>query len=141
MNREIIPILQCTSQPGAAWCLVHLVPLLFRHAQIFSNNHSKTVLFPIHLICNHLSNQSIIATHHLLYLLDIELCPAYWKPPTLGVLFHFLTSLFGPLVPLKHVYMTWCYLHTLADVFQMLVTEFFPAEPKISHLYIAQCSE
>ena len=40
----------------------------------------------------------------------------------------------------KHVCATWCYLHALAEVFQVLVMEFSPTAPDISGLFIAWCS-
>ena len=40
----------------------------------------------------------------------------------------------------KHVYVTWCYLHTLAKAFQVLVMEFSLTRLKIPGSFIACCS-
>ena len=40
---------------------------------------------------------------------------------------------------LWHVCTTWCYLHTLTEAFQVLLTEFSRTGPKISDLLVAWC--
>ena len=39
----------------------------------------------------------------------------------------------------KHVCAIWCYLRTLAKVFRVLMTVFFPTGEKISGLFVLQC--
>ena len=60
------------------------------------------------------------------YQLDVDLNPSCWMPRAPGVIIHFFTLLFEPLVTLKkNVSETWCNFHTHAEVNQALVTEGF----------------
>ena len=91
----------------------------------------QTLLFHVQLTCHHLKSQPMIATHH---------SPACWRSPTTRIISHLLVLLFKPLVPTqKHVHNI-CYLHTLAEAFQVLVMKYSPNGPKISGLFFAWCS-
>ena len=46
----------------------HLIPILFRHAQISGDNLPNTVLFHVQLFDDHSNNQQIIDTHYIPYL-------------------------------------------------------------------------
>ena len=100
--------------------------------QTFCDNLLNTVFFHVQPTCDHSNSQPTIATNDLPYLLDIELSPAGWKPPTSEVIFHHLAPLFKPIVPLKTTCITWYYLHTRAEAYQ--------TRPKISGLFICKCS-
>ena len=64
-------------------------------------------LFHVLLICDNSNNQPTIATHNLLYMLDIKFCPTCWRSSAPAVIFHPITPLF-----------------TLSEAFQVLVTNF-----------------
>ena len=82
----------------------HLVPLLFRHSQIFGDNFPVAVIFPVQLTCDHLDCQPMIPISHQPYPLNVDLSSACWRPPVRGVFFHHLAPFFKPLLPLKNVY-------------------------------------
>ena len=105
MNKEVVLVGRCSSQPGTARCLVHFVFLLFRHAQIFGNKISNTVLFlsPADLRS---FEQTMITTQHLPHLLDVHFIPSLWRPPALGVIFHLLATILESVEPLKNT-CTW----------------------------------
>ena len=102
----------------------------FPHAHIFSNNFLNTVLFHVHLTCNHSNSQSMIATHHLLYPLDADRNPACWRPSVPGVIFRLLQPSLNPLCHSKTQIWDMVYLHTPVEAFLVLVTEFFPNQTK-----------
>ena len=109
--------------------------------QIFGNNLPNTVLFHVQLTCNHSKSHLTIVINHLLYLFNIDLSPTCWRP--LAPASHLL-SLYDPLWTFwvtQKTCATWCYLHTLAEAFQVLMMEFSPTSSKISGLFILQGSE
>ena len=57
VNKEFVPVWQCSSHPGTARYSVHLVPLLFRHSQIFDDDLPNTVLFHVRLAYDHSNSQ------------------------------------------------------------------------------------
>ena len=65
------------------------------------DNLLKTVLFHVQLTCDHSNSQLTITTHHLPYPLDVDHSPTCWRPPAPRVIFHFLVTLFEPLIWLK----------------------------------------
>ena len=103
VNRKVIPIQQCPSQPGTDGCSAHSVLLLFRHAQIFCDN----LLNIVQLTCDLLNSQLMIAIQQLLFLLDIALSLTCWRPPAPGVFFHLRLNLS-------------CYLYTFLKYFKCL---------------------
>ena len=137
VNWEFVPVQWCSSWPRTAKSSSHLVPLFFTHAQIFGDNlQGNTVPFHFQLIYNRLITHLKTATHNQPYSFDV----ACWRPLAPELIFHSFTPFFKHLVPLKNVWATWCYLHTLTEAFQVLLIEFSPSRPKISNLFIAQCS-
>ena len=64
------------------------------HNQILGDNLLNTVLFPVKVICNHSSNQPIIATHYLPYPLDVVLSSARWRNTAPHVICHLLAHHF-----------------------------------------------
>ena len=91
-SNRVFPECRYSSWPGTAGWSAYQVPLIFWHAQIFGDNLSNT--FPF--------SYSAITTYHLPYLFDFDLSPASWKPPVFEVIFHLLTTLPEPLVPIKN---------------------------------------
>ena len=112
----------------------------FSHVHILGDNLPYTDLSHVQLTCDYLNSQPTITIHHLPYSVDLDLSPVCRRPPASGVIFHLLIPLIESLVPLKNICSSWCYLHTHAAAFQVLVTELFPTRPKISGLFIAWCS-
>ena len=87
------------------------------------------MLIIVLLTCDHSNCQLAITTLHLPYPLNfVE------GLPLLELSLPLLTSC----ATQKHVCVTWSYFHTLAEPFQVLVTEFFPTRPKMSGLFVAQ---
>ena len=99
--REVVPVRWFSSQPGAAGCSAQPILLLFRHAQIYGDNLPNTILFYVRLICDHLNSQLTITTHNLLYSLDVDLSPVWWRAPTPEIIFHLFPPFFEPLMQLK----------------------------------------
>ena len=62
-NRELVPVWQCSSWLGTPRCLVDLIPLLFRYAQILSDNLPNTVLFSY--LADLLSFEQLIVYHNI----------------------------------------------------------------------------
>ena len=129
-NRKVVPVRWCSSWPGTASCSAHPVPLLFKHAQNFGDNLLNTVLFHIQPTYDYLNSQPTIATHHLSYLLDIDLTPVCWRPPAPRVIFQlFITLNF-------FCHSRICTHNMLsisiqfAETFQVFVTKFFSTGPK-----------
>ena len=65
----------------------------FPHTQIFGDNLLNTFLFHIQLTRNHSNSQATIATYHLHYSLNVDLCPACRRLLVFGISFHFLHTL------------------------------------------------
>ena len=132
VSREIVPVRQCLFQLETAGCSTFLVPLLFSHAQIFSDNFPNTVLFYVQLTCDHVNCQLMIATYHPSYLLNIDLSPVCWKLPVPEIIFH-LVDFFEPLVPFKNMctymvlfsYICWSISSTCNRVFPYQTKNFW----------------
>ena len=101
VNREVFPVQRCSLRSVTTRCSARPVPLLFRHAKIFGDNLPNTVSFPVQLTCDQWNSQTTITTNRLDFKLEVDLSPAYWRPPASGVIFHHLLTLFKPLVLLK----------------------------------------
>ena len=110
LNRGVVPVRSCSSRQRISGCSTHPVPLLFRHAQIFDNN--PTIIRTVNWWSTHST------------CLDVDLNFACWGPIVPGVLSFPCGSLWTSWVTQKHVCVTWCYLHALADECQALLTEF-----------------
>ena len=57
------------------------------HPEIFGHNLSNTALFHIQLTCDHLNSHPPITTFHLPNLIDVYLCPTWWRILSLWVIF------------------------------------------------------
>ena len=62
VNREGVPIKQCSSRPGTARVSTHLLLLLFRHTQIFGDYLLNIVPFPVQLNWDHSNSQQLVHT-------------------------------------------------------------------------------
>ena len=115
-NREAVPVRQCSSRLKTARYSAYPIPLLFKHALISVTNF-QTLSFPC--LSDLRSFKSSTDDCHLPYPLDVDLSPAYWKPPARGVIFHLFEILFELLVPLKNM----CVWHgVITEVLQVLVS-------------------
>ena len=139
-KRRSVPIQSCFSRLGTTKFSVDPLTVHFRHAQVFSYNLPNIETFSC--------QADLISIPNLPYPLDIYRSSACWKPPVPGVIFHLLTSLFEPLVPLKKKkkkkkkrvldmvlspYICWRMSNDCDEVF-------LQQDPKLSGLFVLQCS-
>ena len=135
-NNKFFPVRWCSSWPGTTGYSALLVPLFFRDALILCDNLPKTVRFHVE---NDLRSFKQSTDNH-------NTAPAL---PTLTTVLlvkglPLLKSSFNPLRPSlsaswwtqKHVWVTWCNLHTLAQAFRVPMMEFSPTKPEISGFFI-----
>ena len=88
-------ILSFIQQPWYHFCTDLL------HPQIFRNDPPYPLTIHTQLICYHSNSKIAIAPHLLSHTLNIFICSASGWPATPAIIFHLLSSLFEPPVPLK----------------------------------------
>ena len=101
----------------------------FQHFQIISDYLPDTVLFYVQLTCDHSNDNrrslNITCSTSALFVEGLPLSShlSFSRDP-----------LWTSSPSQKDVYMTWCYLYTLPEVFQEILTEFSPTGVKVSVL-------
>ena len=137
-TKEVFLVRWCSSQQERVGCSAHTATLLFRHSRIFGDNFP----FSVHFVSSWLAiirtvNRRLPHTNCLTCstLTSIQLVQSL-----LLLKLHTLAPFLTTYATQKHVWMTWCCLHSLSEEFQGIVTNDFQTRRKLQISVVPLCS-